>query len=137
MSNVVPFVSAAAPSVEAPAPLSILDALNVTLAFEHLVDLVVLFQQRRGVLPAGGDGLSAGSLAERAGIREGLQQLLNELDPSVRAAAEARCASHLSHCLPMLPFVQPDAVAVIVADSLADYRRGLRQVPLRGVGVLV
>lgn len=103
--------------------------LELTLAFERLVDGLLRFQQQRGELPAG-----EVAPIERMRLRVTLVQLLNELDPRVRAAADERCAGYLRGVLPILASSDPNVIAALVADGLEDYRRGLRQVPLRGVG---
>lgn len=110
-----------------------LETLAATLAFERLVDLLASFQQQRGALPAGDV-----SPLERARLRATLQQTLNELDPAVSGAAELRCASFLARALPgMRMAAEAESIDAAVIAALGDYRRGLRQVPLRGVGELV
>ena len=106
--------------------------LEATLAFERVVDALAGFQQRRGVLPSG-----PVPAAERARLRDGLLRLLNTLEPNVAAAAEARCAAHMARALPLDARLSVDDVALVVGDALDEYRRVLRQVPLRGVGAFV
>lgn len=105
--------------------------LEATLALEHVVDALIACQVQTSA--RAGDATPV----ERAGLRAAVLQLLNELDPRVRAAAEARCASYLLRTLPVVPFVNVDAFGAVVADALGDYRHGLRQVPVAGVGRFV
>lgn len=114
------------------APAASTNLLSATLAFERLVDSLLAFQQLRGALPKSGDP----SPAVRATMRDALVGLLNELDAPVRAAAETRCAAFLNRALPILTETEREVVRALVADGLEDYRRGLRLVPLRGIGAL-
>lgn len=118
--------------VDAPASGPVAAQLETTLAFEQIVDACCLF--RRLVQATAG----AITVGERVEMREAVAQLLNESYPSVREAAESRFVARVNHnCFPALRDAPASEVRAALIDALDDYRHGLRQVPIRGVGVLV
>lgn len=99
---------------------------SAALAFEQMVGGFVAYYLALGVL------IEEPTPVERLRFRQAVAQLVNEFDPMVRAAAEARCTDTLYTLLPAT--VAKHSLAVLVRHALGDYRHGLQQVPVRGVG---
>lgn len=114
-----------------PAAHSASAMLMATLALETIVDAVVLFQVRTGVITS-----PKITPQQRQELRAAVIQMLNEQMPAYRQVA-TRCALELlsgRHSNGFAKCSNPDLTDV--TDALEAYRESLQSSPLAGVGAI-